>query len=368
MLIKQIPEDFVVEEIIDIKTSESGDYTYFWLTKKNWTTVRAIKAIARKCRATFRRFKFAGTKDKFAITKQAVSAFKIEPEVLQQIKIKDIQIEVIGKGSEQISLGDLTGNRFEIVVRDAKEPENIDFVKKYGFPNYFGPQRFGGGNTHLVGKEILKGNLEQAAKLILTYSEDRNEKAREARAFADKNWGNWAEIIKTFPKFLSLEKSVLNWLIQNTNDFAGAMRVIPKPTRKMYINAYQGYLWNYALSEFLKSNCDAVVKKIGFQELAIPKSSCKSPGELPIPGFDTKLGRDKFSKAMKEILESEGIELEAFKCARMPELSSEGTTRAAFVVPKQFIVETLDETSMKLKFDLPKGAYATVLLEVLFDG
>ncbi|MEM4247928.1 MAG: tRNA pseudouridine(13) synthase TruD, partial [Candidatus Nanoarchaeia archaeon] len=355
MKIKQTPEDFVVEEIINLKTADSGDYTYFWLTKKNWTTVRAIKAIAKKCRATFRRFKFAGTKDKFAVTKQAVSAYKIAPEVLRQVKIKDIQIEIIGKGSEQISLGDLIRNRFEIVVRDVKEPENIGLVKRYGFPNYFGPQRFGGGNTHLVGKEILKGNLEQAARLILTYSEDKNEKALEARAFADKNWGNWAEIVKKFPKFLSLEKSVLNWLIQNPNDFAGAMRVIPKPTRKMYINAYQGYLWNCALSEFLKSNCDVVAKKIGFQELTIPKSICKSPGELPIPGFGTRLGRDKFSKAMKEILKSEGIELEAFKCPRMPELSSEGTTRPAFVVPKQFKLEKLDETSMKLKFDLPKG-------------
>ena len=368
MEIKQTPEDFVVEEIINLKTADSGDYTYFWLTKNNWTTVRAIKAIAKKCRATFRRFKFAGTKDKFAITKQAVSAYKIEPKVLSQIRIKDIQIEVIGKGTEQISLGDLIGNRFEITVRAAQEPKNTSLIAKYGFPNYFGPQRFGGGNTHLVGKEILKGRLEQAAKLILTYSEDKNELAQEARKFALDNWGNWAEIIKRFPKFLGLEKSVLNWLITNPNDFAGAIRVIPKPTRKMYINAYQGFLWNAALSELLKSDYDSVVKRIGFQDLAIPTKGKLKNQELPIPGFDTKLGRDKFSKSIRELLKSEGITLEDFKCARMPEIASEGTTRGAFVVPKEFKLERLDENSMKLHFELSKGAYATVLLEALFDG
>jgi len=372
MILKKTPEDFVVEEIIDLKTN-SGDYTYFWLTKTNWTTVRAIKQIARRCRATFRRFKFAGTKDKFAVTKQAVSAFKIEPAILENIKIKDIKIEVIGKGDQQISLGDLIGNRFEIMVRDVIEIKNAEEIQKYGFPNYFGVQRFGGGNTHLVGKEILKGNLEQAAKLIITYSEDRNEIAQEARSFAAKNWGDWSEIIKRFPKFLGLEKSVLNWLITNPKDFAGAMRIIPKPTRKLYINAYQSYLWNIALSEFLKGSCD--VKKIGFQELAVPKYGKKDSKfltglnklELPIPGAETKFGRDKFSKILKDVLKQENVALEEFKATRMPELSSEGTTRLAFVIPKEFKCEKLDENSMKLGFELPKGAYATVLLEVL-DG
>lgn len=374
MILKKIPEDFVVEEIIDLKTN-SGDYTYFWLTKTNWTTVRAIKQIARNCRATFRRFKFAGTKDKFAVTKQAVSAFKIEPEILENIKIKDIKIEVIGKGDQQISLGDLIGNRFEIIARDVIKIKNTEEIQKYGFPNYFGVQRFGGGNTHLVGKEILKGNLEQAAKLIITYSEDRNEIAREARSFADKNWGDWPEIIKRFPKFLGLEKSVLNWLITNPKDFAGAMRIIPKPTRKLYINAYQSYLWNAALSEFLKGNCGVAVKKIGFQELAVPKYSKKDSKflaslnklELPIPGAETKLGRDKFSKLLKEVLKKENVALEEFKATRMPELSSEGTTRLTFVVPKEFKLTDTGNNSMKLGFELPKGAYATVLLEVL-DG
>jgi len=375
MKTKQVPEDFVVEELIDLKTSETGDYTYFWLTKTNWTTVRAIREIARRCRVTFRRFKYAGTKDKFAVTKQAVSVFKVEPETLQQVNIKDIGIEIIGKGEQQISLGTLIGNRFEITVHDIEKEPDSKLIAEFGFPNYFGEQRFGGGNTHLVGREIIKGHLEQAARYILTYSEDPNQTAQEARAFASNNWGNWSEILKVFPKFLGLEKAVLNWLVKNPTDFAGAMRVVPKPIRKMYVHAYQSYLWNLALSEFLKANIETDMKAVGFSELAIPKYAKKDAKflaelkdlECIVPGSETKLARSKFSKTMKEILENEGINLEDFACKRMPEIASEGTTRLAFVVPKEFIAETIDSKSMKVSFELPKGAYATVLLEVLYD-
>ena len=118
MKLKQIPEDFVVEEKIKLKTKSSGNFIYFWLTKKNWTTVRAIQEIARQCHTSFKRFKFAGNKDRQAITRQAISAFKLSKEVLENVHLKDIQIEFIGFGDEPINLGTLEGNRFEIVLRD----------------------------------------------------------------------------------------------------------------------------------------------------------------------------------------------------------------------------------------------------------
>src|SRR3989338_883323 len=148
MKLKQIPEDFVVEEKIKLKTKKSGDYTYFFLTKKNWTTVRAIQEIAHACRTSFNRFKFAGNKDKQAITKQAISAFKIPKEVLEKVKLKDISIDFISCGDEPINLGTLEGNRFEITLRDLSKEEAQRITKsqkqitKNGFANYFGEHRF----------------------------------------------------------------------------------------------------------------------------------------------------------------------------------------------------------------------------------
>ena len=71
-------------------------------------------------------------------------------------------------------LGDLLGNNFDIVIRDA-EPASLEHrvneintTVSEGIPNYFGLQRFGASRpvTHLVGEWILKGNYEQA---VITY-------------------------------------------------------------------------------------------------------------------------------------------------------------------------------------------------------
>src|SRR3989338_1875583 len=351
MQIKQIPEDFKVEELIDLDLNENGAQTYFWLIKTNWTTGKAVSTIAQRCHTSIRRFKFAGNKDRNAVTKQAVSAFKIPPEQLKRLMIKDIEIDAIGKGDTPISLGTLKGNKFEIVVRDLKKTEKPKKIDK--FPNYFGEQRFGYGNTHLVGKEILKGNLEEAVRLILTYSEGSNEETEKARKFAVKNWGNWNDIIIKFPKYMNLEKSVLNWLISHPTYYGGALRVIPKTMRKMYVHAYQSEIWNSALKKCVKD--------------------LKGNPDLPIPGTNTKLGKDKFSKTMALILKKEKITLQDFSAKRIPELASEGTTRKAFVKPKNFEIGELEKDELnkgkykiKLFFELEKGAYATELINALF--
>lgn len=60
---------------------------------------------------------------------------------------------------ESLKLGDLKGNHFTIVLRyvDADEATLVaacESIKKDGFINYFGTQRFGTGpiSTHSVGK------------------------------------------------------------------------------------------------------------------------------------------------------------------------------------------------------------------------
>ena len=128
MLLKQIPEDFKVTEIIKVpKEDPTGKYTYFWLTKINYTTVRALQHIAKALRISKRRLHFAGTKDKNAVTKQLVSVMHLPPERLKEVKLKDIKIEPLHRGKERVCLGMHEGNRFEIVVRDL--PKSFDFKK-----------------------------------------------------------------------------------------------------------------------------------------------------------------------------------------------------------------------------------------------
>ena len=361
MKLKQIPEDFLVEEKIKLKKKKFGDYAYFYLAKKNWTTVRAIQEIAKQCHSSFKRFKFAGNKDRVAITKQAISAFKISKEVLENIKIKDITIEFIGFGDEPINLGTLEGNKFKIILRDLNKKDikiimkKSKTISKSGFPNYFGEQRFGGGNTALVSREIVRGYFRDAVKYLLTYSDDKNTESVKARKFAEKNFGDWNVILQSWPKFLGIEAAVLNHLVKIPTDFAGALRNIPKPIRRIYVHGYQSYLWNKGIE-------------------AVLKSKTKLKKEYPVPGFGTKLKNDKFSTEIKKLLFADNLTLDSFRCARMPELASEGVDRLAVTKPKKLKIgkpesDELNKNKLKLKltFELPKGVYATELVRNL-DG
>lgn len=70
----------------------------------------------------------------------------------------------------------LKGNRFSVALRfiDRNIPNsdikrNVENVKKNGFVNYFGMQRFGSYSirTHEIGREILNHNWAEVIRLIL---------------------------------------------------------------------------------------------------------------------------------------------------------------------------------------------------------
>ena len=71
--IKQIPEDFVVKERIKLRFDEKGQYSYFLLKKRNYTTERAVSMVAEKLRVKRKYINYAGNKDKKAVTEQVIS-------------------------------------------------------------------------------------------------------------------------------------------------------------------------------------------------------------------------------------------------------------------------------------------------------
>ena len=124
--IKQLPEDFIVEEVSNIKIQNDGIYTYFSLKKKDYTTNKAIAQIANSLNIEPKRFSFAGLKDKQAITTQICSVKGISKEQLEKIQLKDIELKYLGKGPTPISMGDLEGNNFTITVRNLERiPKKI---------------------------------------------------------------------------------------------------------------------------------------------------------------------------------------------------------------------------------------------------
>ncbi|MBI2558797.1 tRNA pseudouridine(13) synthase TruD [Candidatus Woesearchaeota archaeon] len=324
--IKQIPEDFIVKEVSDIKAG-NGQYAYFLLKKINYTTIGALQILSKRFRIPLKNFGFAGNKDKLAKTEQKISIFRGSRN-FEHIEFENIELRYLGNGKEPISLGDLEGNEFVITMRNLNNNE-IKKIKKLQnkkiiIPNLYGPQRFSK-NNHFIGKAIVKREFGKAVDLIL------------------ENNG-------------AVEEGIGQYLKNNRNNYAGALRLIPLKTRKLLVHSYQSFLFNEIVLQYRKNN--KIKKNI----------------KIPIIGFDFELNSIKvktLKNIMKSILEKEEINPRDFIISQMPELTSEGSFRDLFFQLRFRILEIDDDELNKnkkkaiLNFTLPKSCYATVALEFL---
>jgi tRNA pseudouridine13 synthase len=216
--IKQKPEDFIVNEITNLKFKEKGDYSIFLLKKTNYNTEKAIQLIADRLRIQRKNIGYAGNKDKIAITTQYISIKNIN---IKELNLKDIELRLKGYLDYPISLGDLEGNEFIIDVITKQKPKNICKII-----NYFGEQRFSTNNKE-IGKSLIKKDFKKATEIID-------------------------------------DKKVKDYLKSKSNDFIGALKQIPLKILKIYVHSYQSYLWNLMAEKEKNSKTNKKINIIGF--------------------------------------------------------------------------------------------------------
>jgi tRNA pseudouridine13 synthase len=151
-----------------------GRYVRFILALLGEDTISAVRKLADACGAPYSAFRFAGIKDKYAITLQEVTVDTQMVDVQQLLRadkgegithratnsqkrgpVYNIRnhIKIVGKESrcaEHLHSGELLGNRFTIVVRNISASDRdveraVSRLRTDGFVNYFGMQRFGSG-------------------------------------------------------------------------------------------------------------------------------------------------------------------------------------------------------------------------------
>ncbi|HTY09390.1 MAG TPA: tRNA pseudouridine(13) synthase TruD, partial [Candidatus Edwardsbacteria bacterium] len=110
--------DFVVREVSDIKTGESGDHLIVRVEKENWETHHLLRDMARQLGISDERIGIAGIKDKRAITTQLMSIRGITADDLEKITLPGITITPLGRSHKDIAPGDLKGNEFDIAIKD----------------------------------------------------------------------------------------------------------------------------------------------------------------------------------------------------------------------------------------------------------
>jgi tRNA pseudouridine13 synthase len=398
------PEDFIVQEISSDgsvaplePTQEDfpdlpGKFMAFFLVKRNIDTLQAIRQLSRALRISYKRFSYAGIKDRRALTSQRVTLYRGTHDELVDRDIPKIRILHPHRVPKPILPGTHYGNRFRISIRDLEVTEETErriaeisncYQQRGGILNFFGPQRFGIVNptTHLIGKQIILGNLEKAIH-ILTRSPDETpqpseEKTEETELFSQSRQH----------KNRSYERAVTHYLTKHPGDFQGCLRVLPKGLTRLYIHAYQSYLFNRAVSERVKQGISLTQPCIGDFVMPVPgeiystrmvtrktlasarQKVQNGQGKIVIPIIGYDFTNIVFNGPMGEILDKlitdEQVGPANFRITHIPELSSRGSFRPLLVNPIDLHSSITEERSahiVTISFDLLKGSYASVIL------
>jgi tRNA pseudouridine13 synthase len=319
--IKYRPEDFTVEEISLYEPSDEGAFTFLQVEKMNLSTLDLVSCIRTHLNLEDHQVGLAGWKDKRAVTRQWVSVprERASNNRLERLTGEGIKILQERHHSHKLRTGHLLGNSFSILIRQP-DPEAetraaavIQRLQAHGLPNFYGRQRFGAaGNNPQMGLALLRGHKR--------------------------------------------------------------LRSVRK--RKLFVSAYTSLLFNYTLKERMESNLFAellrgdVAKKHdtgGLFLVSDPAVEQPRADRLeisatgPIWGKKMKRAGDSAGAIEEKILSEQGLTPDVFR--KQP-----GTRRFLRVVIKE--VTLLQEPNgLRLEFFLPKGSYATVLLdEVMKTG
>jgi len=386
MKLKQRPGDFRVEEILrDDVLRPAGEHRVYRVTKRKHTSLEAARVLGELAGVAPGQVAMAGLKDRQGVTRQYMSIPRGKPV---QLHDSLLSIEPVGFALGELQSSDSVGNLFRIVVRDldaleeARMRAGLPAVREHGLPNYFDEQRFGNlrHNQGWIALDLVHGRVEAALKRLLTAVSDHDDAG--ARAFKSalyRHWGDWRACRDVAGKF-GAHHSLFEHLRRDEQDFAGAFRHVASRLRLIHLYAFQSHLWNRALALHLERACPAGERfalpgregRLVFPEGALPLPAAWQ-GMLPLPG-DRLAGVELADQQalFTEVLATLGLARETFAIEGVPGFQLKAEPRAAVARPAHLRLrpaepdpENPGRRSARLSFQLPRGAYATLVVRRL---
>ncbi|MCP4664155.1 MAG: tRNA pseudouridine(13) synthase TruD [bacterium] len=318
--IRAQPEDFIVEEIPLYPHLGNGPHTYLLVEKRLCTTDAVARTLARAAGVTPREVGFAGRKDRVAVARQWFSIPDFDPARARELELSGAQVLKTVRHPEKLRVGQLMGNRFQMVVREVGDEaagqaeETLRTLMRRGMPNRFGNQRFGWEGANVArGAEIL----------------------RSQRVSGDRR--------HALLMLSALQSAVFNRVLARRS--ASVDRLLPGDVAFFHDTGIQ----------FLVEDPEAEATRVATFEI--------SPTG-PIFGTKMKVPRGEVAALENEVMAE--FDLPGLQKLTVPRgVRLHGGRRALRVQPKGVRSEWADGT-FQLEFELPAGSYATVLLEELF--
>lgn len=362
---KVTPGDFRVEEVISAEGLEqewsAGKYPLYRVEKRSIDTMHMARELSSGLKS---RVSYGGMKDSRAVAVQYVTPTSLRSSRPARVEGARYEASLVGYLPRPLSRSSVVANRFEVVLRDCGQEigervaEALRLAEARALPNYYGLQRFGASSpgTHSIGRAMVKGDFGGAVKLLV-------------------GGGTKGEEGASLPKGKDMEMRVSKALASHPGEWVRALRAIPVNLRRLYVQAYQSYIFNEALSTALKKDEDLSGCRRGDNwascgEDGLLLSRVRGVREDPtadavpliqMPGYAYRDYGSRFDRCTGEALKAEGVVPAQFYLKEMQEASSEGGFRRPHLAVRDAKWDAHEGTA-RLSFTLARGQYATVLL------
>ena len=386
-VVRAEPEDFVVDEVPLYAPSGEGEHRYLWVEKRGIPTHEAVRRLSKVLRVKPRAIGTAGLKDAHAVTRQWISAHTADDEV-PEFEGDSLRILETTRHGNKLKTGHLLGNRFTLRLRGSGA--HVDTVRaglevlgRRGVPNYFGLQRFGNDrHTHRLGEALVREDAERFLDLLLYGADgpegedDPSELMHRAREALRE--GDFKEAARRIPRRLTAELYAVKTLARG-KDAQAATRSVPTDMRRFYVSAYQSWLFNTYLDRRLdtldtlhegeiaslhRNGAAFTVTDLEADRPRLETFEISPSGPL----FGRKLLRPAEGSAPREAEDALLAELAPGLTASLTAAlgaKPQGLRRPLRFPLTEASVEVEGE-DLVVRFQLPKGCYATSVLEELF--
>jgi tRNA pseudouridine13 synthase len=323
------PERFVVEEIAAYDPAGAGEHTFLWIEKRGLTTMDAVRRLARLLEVDARDVGYAGLKDRNAVTRQWVSVPRVDPERARLIAEPDLAVLQAVRHGNKLRTGHLRGNRFEVVVTLAASDEaalraRLESLATNGVPNRFGEQRFGAaGDNAEAGLAILRG--------------ERRERDHRLRKLL----------------LSAAQSAVFNRALELRAGGAGLRAVLPGDVLQKVASG----------GLFITEDVPVDQARVDAGELAITGPLPGGREKEPPPGTAARAVEDEALAAVSATREDFARAGRDLPGARRPFLVP--LTLGEPPVQPDPAPAGPEEVALRLRFSLPSGSYATVVVAAL---
>ncbi len=390
--IKARPDDFMVDEQPLYEPCGSGEHLYLHIEKVNVSHGEMMAVLQKHFNVDENAIGFAGMKDKHAVTRQLVSIYLPRPAPPVELAHDRIRVLWSDRHTNKLRRGHLAGNRFVIRIREVdpmQAPQALKTLRQLeraGVPNYFGFQRFGYRlNNHKLGAMYLAGQWQAALdELLGSTGSPYPEYQQPRRELYDA--GQYDDAAALWTASDRTERTAINAL-RKTGSPRDAMLAIGRTALNFWVSALQSAIFNRVLDVRIDAGTLGVLedgdlawkhdsgavfavtaREIGSGELPPRLERLEISPSGPLWGRSMTRADGEVGQRELDALHAAGLQLSDFNTGQV---TLRGARRPLRVpITDGQLDAGVDEHGpfIRLAFDLPRGAYATIALREIMKS